>query len=204
MADEGPAEIPQAEDPLAIFAEWFRDAEKKEPNDPNAMALATVDAGGLPNARMVLLKGFDESGFVFYTNLESAKGGELKTNAKAALCFYWKTLRRQVRVRGLVSSVNAAEADAYFATRPKDAQIGAWASRQSRAMQGRFDLEKEVARFAAKYALTKVDRPPFWSGFRVAPLEMEFWRNRPFRLHDRLRYRREQPGAPWIAERLFP
>lgn len=204
MAAEDRNEIVKADDPIALFAEWLGEAEKREPNDPTAMALATVDAGGMPNNRMVLLKHFDASGFVFYTHIDGVKGGELAANPKAALCFYWKSTRRQVRVRGTVTPTGAEEADAYFASRPKDAQIGAWASRQSRPMQGRFALEKEVARYAAKYALSKVERPPYWSGFRVAPLEIEFWRNRPFRLHDRLVYRRATLDAPWTAERLFP
>ena len=197
-------DIAPADDPIQHFKEWFAEAKASEPNDPEAMALATADASGYPNVRVVLLKGADENGFVFYTNLESTKGEELKANARAALVFHWKSLQRQVRVRGDIVPVSAAEADTYFATRPKDSQIGAWASRQSRPLEGRFALEKEVARFAAKYALATVPRPPHWSGFRLRPLSIEFWRNRPFRLHERLVYTRETLDAPWTTERLFP
>ena len=197
-------DIAPTDEPIELFRAWFAEAKTREPNDPDAMALATVDASGLPDVRMVLLKGVDARGFVFYTNLESAKGEELASNARAALCLHWKSLERQVRIRGPVVAVSKEEADAYFASRPKDSQIGAWASRQSRPLEGRFALEKEVARFAAKYALTSVPRPPHWSGFRVQPLSIEFWRARPFRLHERLIYRRETLNSPWVTERLFP
>ncbi len=204
MSASDDTDITPTDEPIALFQHWFAEAMQREINDPDAMSLATVDANGLPDVRMVLLKGVDRNGFVFYTNLESAKGEELATNPQAALCFHWKSLRRQVRVRGTVMPVSDAEADAYFATRPKDSKIGAWASRQSRPLEGRFALEKEVARYAAKYALASVPRPAHWSGFRIQPLAVEFWRDRPFRLHERLRYRRESLESKWMTERLFP
>lgn len=191
-------------DPLALFAAWFEEAKRAEPADPNAMALATVDAGGLPDVRMVLLKGYDARGFVFYTNLESRKGAELATNPRAGLLFHWKSLTRQVRLRGPVEAVTEAEADAYFATRPRGAQIGAWASKQSAPLEDRFALEKAVARFTAKYAIGTVPRPPHWSGFRVVPLAIEFWHDRPFRLHQRVEFRRESADAPWAKAGLYP
>ena len=182
----------------------WRDAEKSEPNDPNAMALATVDEEGLPDVRMVLLKGFDDRGFVFYTNFESQKGQELLATRKAALCFHWKSLRRQVRVRGLVEVVTEAEADAYFASRPRDSRIGAWASKQSRPLESRFALETAVAMYAARYAIGEVPRPAYWSGFRVKPLSIEFWHDRPFRLHERIVFRRATPDGKWDKTRLYP
>lgn len=191
-------------DPFALFADWLKDAEKSEPNDPNGMALATVDAEGLPNVRMVLLKGFDERGFVFYTNLESQKGRELLSSGKAALAFHWKSLSRQIRVRGLVEQVSEGEADSYFASRPRDSRIGAWASQQSRPLESRFALEAAVAKYAVKYAIGEVPRPPFWSGFRVKPLSIEFWHDRPFRLHDRVTFQRSSEQDAWTKERLYP
>jgi pyridoxamine 5'-phosphate oxidase len=191
-------------DPFVLFQEWLKEAEGAEPNDPNAMALATADAGGVPDVRMVLLKGVDERGFVFYSNADSIKGAELAANPKAALNFHWKALRKAVRVQGTAARVSDAEADAYFATRPKDSQIGAWASPQSRPMEGRFVFEKAIAEYAVKYALTKVPRPPHWTGWRITPLRIEFWRDRPFRLHDRLVYVRAAADRPWQTERLFP
>jgi len=190
--------------PFVLFESWFADAGRHEPNDPNAMALASVDENGLPNVRMVLLKGVSERGFVFYTNFESAKGRELTANPKAALCFHWKSLRRQVRVRGPLEIVDDTEADAYFESRPRASRIGAWASQQSRPLEGRFALEKAVATWTAKFRVGEVPRPPYWSGFRLIPLEIEFWHDRPFRLHDRIVFRREGTDRPWTKTRLYP
>ena len=194
----------EAEEPFALFEQWFAEAGKSEPNDPNAMALATVDADGLPDVRMVLLKGADERGFVFYTNDESAKGRELAANPKAALLFHWKSLRRQIRLRGPISQVSSEESDAYFESRPRDSRIGAWASQQSRPLESRFALEKAIAVYAAKFGVGAVPRPPYWRGFRLAPLAIEFWRDKPFRLHDRSLFTREAPGAAWSQQRLYP
>jgi len=194
----------EADEPFRLFAAWLKDAEASEPNDPNAMTLATVSPDGLPDARMVLLKGLDERGFVFFTNTESAKGTELAATPKAALVFHWKSLRRQVRVRGPVEQVSAKEADEYFATRPRLSQIGAWASRQSRPLDGRFALEAAVASTTARYGLGTVPRPPHWTGFRVLPVALEFWHDRPFRLHDRVVFRRADPIDGWTRTRLFP
>ena len=196
--------ITPAADPFALFAAWMAEAEKSEPNDANAMALATADASGQPNVRMVLLKGVDARGFVFYSNAESIKGGELAANPRAAINFHWKSLRKAVRVQGAIARVTDAEADAYFATRPKDSQIGAWASPQSRPMEGRFVFEKRIAEYALKYGIGTVPRPPYWTGWRLTPTRIEFWRDRPFRLHDRLVYSRELATSPWATERLFP
>ena len=194
----------EADELLRLFAAWFEEAKRAEPNDPDAMALATVDADGLPNVRMVLLKGFDERGFVFYSNEDSQKGRELAANDKAGLAFHWKSLRRQIRLRGAVIAVSAAEADAYFATRPRSSQIGAWASRQSSPLESRYAFEKAIALRAAQFAVGPVPRPPFWIGYRVVPLVMEFWHDRPFRLHDRIEFRRENIEAAWTKTRLYP
>ena len=199
MADTAPIEHPTwltsgdftaADEPFALFAAWLTDAIASEPRDPTAMTLATVDKDGMPNARMVLLKGADERGFVFYTNIDSQKGRELAAHAKAALVFHWKSLNRQIRLRGTIERVTPAEADAYFATRPKQAQIGAWASQQSQPLESRFAFEKAVALYAAKYALGDVPRPPQWSGYRLLPLRIEFVRG--------------SLSAPWTKTRLYP
>jgi pyridoxamine 5'-phosphate oxidase len=194
----------EAEEPFRLFAAWFAEAKKAEPVNPDAMAIATIDAAGLPNVRMVLLKGFDERGFVFYTNLGSVKAHELDSAPKAALTFYWKTLQRQVRARGNVEPVSAGEADAYFASRSRMAQIGAWASKQSSPLESRMAFEKAIARYAARFAIGTVPRPPFWSGYRVMPQEIEFWQERLYRLHDRIAFKRADPTAPWSKTRLYP
>jgi pyridoxamine 5'-phosphate oxidase len=193
----------EADEPLRLFAAWFAEARRAEPVNPDAMTLATIDPDGMPNARMVLLKGFDERGFVFYTNTDSIKGHELAAAPKAALTFYWKSLQRQVRLRGAVEPVSTAEADAYFATRSRMAQIGAWASKQSSALESRLAFEKAVALYTAKFGIGTVPRPPHWSGYRVMPQEIEFWQERPFRLHDRIVFKRISAGA-WQKTRLYP
>jgi len=194
----------QEQDPFALFQSWFEEAKKSEPNDPNAMALSTVDADGLPNSRMVLLNGRDGEDFVFYTNTQSQKGTELLAHPKAALLFHWKSLRRQVRIRGSVSLVSDEMADAYFQSRPRDSRIGAWASQQSRPLESRFALEKAVALQAAKFGVGTIPRPPHWTGFRVSPVYLEFWRDGAFRLHDRVVFRRAAVDQPWSRERLYP
>ncbi|MGJ8571782.1 MAG: pyridoxamine 5'-phosphate oxidase [Hoeflea sp.] len=189
-------------EPYRLFAKWLEDATASEPNDPNALALATVDTDGMPDVRMVLLKGFDERGFVFYTNFESAKGEEILSSMKAAMCFHWKSLRRQVRVRGSVEQVSDAEADEYYASRARGSRIGAWASKQSRPLESRFALEKAVAEYTAKYAIGNIPRPSHWSGFRIVPQSIEFWHDRPFRLHDRIKFSRSENS--WGKTRLYP
>lgn len=194
----------ESEEPFKLFGEWLKEAEASELNDPNAVALATVDEDGLPNVRMVLLKGFDTHGFVFYTNFESQKGREILGQKKAAMCFHWKTLRRQVRVRGPVELVTDAEADAYFATRARGSRIGAWASKQSRPLESRFALEKAVAEYTARYAIGDIPRPSYWSGFRIRPTSIEFWKDQKFRLHDRIEFRRPTPEGGWDKVRMYP
>ncbi len=213
MSDTAPIEQPNwltggdftaAGEPWRLFAAWLEEASRTEPNDANAMALATAEPGGLPSVRMVLMKGFDERGVVFYTNLESRKGRELGTNPQAALNFHWKSLARQVRMRGPVEPVAEGEADAYFASRARLSQIGAWASKQSAPLDSRLAFEKAIALYTARYAIGAVPRPPHWSGFRIVPLEIEFWHDRAFRLHDRIEFARAAPGEAWRKTRLYP
>lgn len=192
-----------AEDPIDLARAWIEEARASEPGDPDAAALATADAGGMPSVRMVLVKAIDRRGFVVYTNLGSRKARELTENPRASLCFHWKTLERQLRVEGRVEPVSEEEADAYFASRARDSRIGAWASRQSEVLTGRFELEKRVARYVARFAIGEVPRPPFWSGFRLVPARLEFWQQRPFRLHERLVFLHEGDGN-WRTEQLFP
>ncbi|MCZ6892603.1 MAG: pyridoxamine 5'-phosphate oxidase [Gammaproteobacteria bacterium] len=190
------------EEPIKQIIDWLGAAEKKEPSDPGAMSIATVGANGRPSLRMVLLRGIDERGLVFYTNLASGKAVEIRTNPWVALCLHWKSTDRQVRVEGRAELVSEAEADAYFTSRDRESQIGAWASKQSQPLVGRFKLERRVAKFAARYAISSVPRPEFWSGYRVVPERVEFWEKRPFRLHERTLYERE--GDAWAVSRLYP
>lgn len=194
----------ETENPFQLFGQWLDDAKESEPNDPNAMAVATADSRGQPSVRMVLLKDFDERGFVFYTNLESDKGRDLIENPKAGLLFHWKSRRRQVRIEGRVEPVTTEEADAYFASRPRGSQIGAWASDQSRPLESKFALEKRVAKFAAQFGIGTVPRPEHWSGFRIVPHHIEFWQDGKFRLHDRFLFTREDDQSPWNIARLYP
>ena len=189
-------------DPIELFKDWMREADRTEPSDANAMNLATVNADGMPSSRMVLLKDVDQCGFTFYTNLGSHKAQDLAANPRAALCFHWKFLKRQIRIEGTIEAVDEEEADAYFASRDRASRIGAWASKQSQALVGRFDLEKRVAEFTAKFHIGEVPRPEFWSGYRVFPMLIEFWTDKPFRLHERLVYHRADDG--WTTETLYP
>lgn len=195
-------DLDACEDPFLLFSRWFEEARATEPNDPEAMSLATVDADGLPDVRMVLCKGVEAGGLVFYTNAESAKGRQIETTAKAAVLFHWKSLRRQARFRGPVTQLDAAAADAYFHSRPRVSQIGAWASQQSRPLQSRAALEKSVADYAAEFGEGEIPRPAYWRGFRLAPVEVELWADGAFRLHDRVRFTRE--GGGWTRRRLYP
>ena len=211
MADNGNNAAPEliscdledSVNPFALFEQWFKAAQASEPEDPDAMALATVDDAGLPDVRMVLLKGYDETGFVFYTNLKSRKGVDLAGNPRAALCLHWKSLRRQVRIRGPVETVSDAEADDYFQSRPRLSRIGAWASHQSQPLESRFALEKAVAVQTARFGIGPIPRPEFWSGYRVVPETIEFWREAAFRLHDRVLYCQDAAGS-WSRTRLYP
>ena len=194
--------IPEDRDPVDLFSEWYAGAENCGLKEPTAVMLATADAEGRPSARMVLLKGYDAAGFVIYTNLESRKGQQLSANPNAALCFHWMPLGRQVRIEGAVTLVSDAEADAYFSSRPRDSQIGAWASSQSAPLKGMLALERQVAKFALKFGVSKVPRPEHWSGFRLVPERIEFWQHRASRLHERLLF--ERSGEDWAKQRLYP
>ncbi|MDV7340112.1 pyridoxamine 5'-phosphate oxidase [Terasakiella sp. A23] len=192
----------QSPNPISLFHEWLSEAEKSEINDPTAMSLATATKDGVPSVRMVLLKGADERGFVFYTNLGSRKAAELQENKNVGLCLHWKSLRKQVRVEGEIEPVSDEEADAYFQSRARVSRIGAWASKQSQEMEGRFELEKRVAEYTAKFGVGEIPRPDFWGGFLVRPRVIEFWSDQKFRLHDRIVYKMGENG--WETTRLFP
>ncbi len=193
-----------ANEPFGPFEAWFAEARKSEPRDPDAMAIATVGDDGLPNVRMVLLKGWGPAGFVFFTNSESAKGNELARHPKAALVLYWKSLSRQFRARGSIEQVTAKEADDYFHSRARESRIGAWASQQSRPLESREVFEREVAERTQTFGDGPVPRPPHWLGYRLVPLEVEFWTEMPFRLHQRIQFRRAAPGGAWTKRRLYP
>jgi pyridoxamine 5'-phosphate oxidase len=198
------SDFTEADDPFALFRRWFAEATEKEVNDPDAITLATVDASGMPDARAMLCKQADERGFVFYTNAESAKGGEIAANPKAAILYHWKSLRRQVRARGPLAKISDAESDAYFASRARLSRIGAWASQQSRPLESRAKLLGAVAVLTAKFGIGEIPRPPYWGGFRLAPIQIEFWQDHQYRLHDRIRFTRESEGDPWRRQRLYP
>ena len=198
------SDFTEAVDPFPLFRQWFAQAAEKEVNDPDAITLATVDASGMPDARAMLCKQVDERGFVFYTNAESAKGGEIAANPKAAILFHWKSLRRQVRARGPLAKISDAESDAYFASRPRLSRIGAWASQQSRPLESRGKLLGAVALLTAKFGVGEIPRPPYWGGFRLTPMQIEFWQDHQYRLHDRIRFTREGEGEPWRRQRLYP
>jgi len=204
LAFEEDTDTISGENPFTLFADWLALAHTKEVNDANAMAIATSDSSGMPNVRMVLLKDFDADGFVFYSNAESQKGTELTENMQAAAVFHWKSQRRQVRLRGAVLPVSDAEADAYFHSRPRASRIGAWASAQSRPLDSRTELKKAVAKQTARFAVGTIPRPPYWTGFRIVPSYMEFWMDKPFRLHDRLIFQRTEPGSAWNTQKFFP
>jgi pyridoxamine 5'-phosphate oxidase len=198
------SDFTEADDPFALFRHWFAEAAAKEINDPDAITLATVDASGMPDARAMLCKQVDERGFVFYTNGQSAKGGEIAANPKAAILYHWKSLRRQVRARGPLAKIPDAESDAYFVTRPRVSRIGAWASQQSRPLESRAKLEQTVADLTTKFGEGDIPRPPHWGGFRLTPTQIEFWQDGQFRLHDRVVFARAHEGDPWRRERLCP
>jgi pyridoxamine 5'-phosphate oxidase len=198
------SDFTETHDPFGLFRQWFAEAAEKEVNDPDAITLATVDESGMPDARAMLCKQVDERGFVFYTNAESAKGGEIAANPKAAILYHWKSLRRQVRARGPLAKISDADSDAYFASRPRLSRIGAWASQQSRPLESRVKLMGAVAVLTAKFGVGDIPRPPYWGGFRLTPVQIEFWQDHQYRLHDRVRFTRESEGDPWRRQRLYP